>query len=182
MEVSRYLLIVSPETADTGRFCPASRTHFSHELHNSRLPPTCHQSACHKFRQSLFKMKYHQFSKWLHKKNKKKQTTNTSPVVGWQYFTCTLQLQIGPFWGKFNISDCPCLFAAWWLIVVILPGVFMLRRLNLSISLSRCQSYPSSAVLWSDGVCVCWRVCFPFLTDALSERPSWVYSSLWMRV
>lgn len=99
-----------------------------------------------------FKMKYHQFSKWLHKKQK--------AVFGWQYFTSGAT-HFGSRLGllkKFNISDCPCLFPAWWLIVVILLGVFMLRHLNLSISLPSVSLIPP--LLCCDlMVCMCVLAC-----------------------
>lgn len=112
-------------------------------------------SVCFSEVQSVtLKMKYHQFSKWLHKKT----------VVGWQCFTSG-----APYFSsrlgllkKFNISDCPCLFPVWWLIVVILLGVFMLRRLNLSISLPSVSLIPP--LLCCDlMVCVCVGV-FVFLS------------------
>lgn len=152
------------------------------ELHNSRLPPTCHQSACHKFRQSLFKMKYHQFGKWLHKKKTQNNKHQPSSWVA-VFHLHTFSSRLGLFEGSLiYLTALVCFLRGDWLLWFCrvflcwdastfpsaFPGVSLIPPL-LCCDLMVC-------------VCVCWRVCFPVLTDALSERPSWVYSSLWMRV
>ena len=89
-----------------------------HELHNSRLPATCHQSACHEFRQSLFKTKHHQFSKWLLKKTKNKKKPHPSGWVAvFHQLYGTFQLQFGPFWRSLIcLTALVCFLRGDWLL------------------------------------------------------------------